>query len=149
MLGGLKTINLTNIHCLREFDIYSMEKDGSLEISDVPNLSQFHYISLLPKPLPLNTSSLGSVTHITDNAFFNVIKLKIPFLQSLTLWIGSTVRSGKLGYHKCFNHKAEPTIIGVRANQHTSLCSKFTLLPLCLWQDSAYYLLSIHCSRSS
>lgn len=94
----MKTINLKNLPCLHEFEIYSLEEEDILEISDVPNLSQFRYISLLPKPLPLNMNLLGSVTQLylggvfMDNAFFNMIKSVFPFLQSLTLGIGSAVQ---------------------------------------------------------
>ncbi|GKB86215.1 F-box protein-like protein, partial [Tanacetum coccineum] len=92
---GFKTIKLKNLRCLRELKITSLEENDVLEIYDVTSLRMFHYNSLLlswKKP-PFNVDSLGSVTHldisgvVMDDAFFDMIKSKFPFLESLSLGI--------------------------------------------------------------
>ncbi|GKB48221.1 F-box protein-like protein [Tanacetum coccineum] len=92
---GFKTIKLKNLHCLRELKITSLEENDVLEIYDVISLRMFHYNSMLPswKKPPFNVDSLGSVTHldisgvVMDDAFFDMIKSKFPFLESLSLGI--------------------------------------------------------------
>ncbi|GKB99318.1 F-box protein-like protein [Tanacetum coccineum] len=95
---GFKTIKLKHLRCLRELEITSIEENNILEIDDVPGLGFFHYDALLhhsKRPLPFNMDSLGSVTHldisrvVLDDAFFDMIKSKFPFLESLSLGIVS------------------------------------------------------------
>nr|GEX02571.1 hypothetical protein [Tanacetum cinerariifolium] len=94
---GFKTINLKNLRCLRELEITTLE-NNIMEIDDVPSLGFFHYDALLHhsmRPLPFNMDSLGRVTHldisrvVLDDAFFDMIKSKFPFLESLSLGIVS------------------------------------------------------------
>nr|GEV76818.1 hypothetical protein [Tanacetum cinerariifolium] len=98
---GFKTIKLKNLRCLRELDIISIQQndilefDEILEIDDVPSLGFFCYIHSWKKPLPFNMDSLGSLTYldisgvILDDAFFDMLKSKFPFPESLSLGIMS------------------------------------------------------------
>lgn len=64
-----------------------------MKIDDVPNLRLFYYCSAerLSNPLPFKTDSLAKVTDlwlgdmIMFDTFFDMIKLKFPFLESLTV----------------------------------------------------------------
>nr|GEX20437.1 hypothetical protein [Tanacetum cinerariifolium] len=98
---GFKTIKLKHLRCLRELDINSIQQNDILEIEeileidDVPSLGFFRYTHNGKKPLPFKMDSLGSVTHldingvILDDAFFDMLKSKFPFLESLSLGIKS------------------------------------------------------------
>lgn len=97
---GFNTVKVKNLLRLQELKIVSLQEkdDDILEIDNVPSLAVFQYTSLLTtenKPIPFNIKSLGSnVTQLSisgvilDNAFFNIIKLQFPLLQSLNLGIG-------------------------------------------------------------
>ncbi|GJZ52290.1 hypothetical protein Tco_0606805 [Tanacetum coccineum] len=98
-LRGFKTIKLKNLRCLRELEIISIEENDILEFDDVPSLGFFHYNSpfqYCKKPLPFNMIHKDSVDTldrlsnvVLDDAFFDMIKSKFPFLESLSLGIVS------------------------------------------------------------
>ncbi|GJV91698.1 F-box protein-like protein [Tanacetum coccineum] len=94
---GLKTVTVKSLRNLKELKIHSVDESPVLEISDVPSLCELRYLPMLfpmTKPPPFDMESLGSVTQlnvggiILDDAFFDIIRSKLHFLESLTLGIG-------------------------------------------------------------
>ncbi|XP_071712316.1 putative F-box/FBD/LRR-repeat protein At5g62970 [Rutidosis leptorrhynchoides] len=88
---GFTEIKIKNLHCLQEFKLVaSSEKYKILEVDDVPNLQNFKYLSL-SIPRTFNIDSLSRVIELSlydvmiDAAFFDNIKSKLPFLESLEL----------------------------------------------------------------
>nr|XP_043626173.1 uncharacterized protein LOC122597665 [Erigeron canadensis] len=101
LCSGVNTIKVRNLGCLRHLDITTIEGDGLLEIDNVPSLGFFGYRMLSPcrgkNLLPFKTtdtmaSSLGRSViclhlsgTIIDDTFFDMIKSKFPFLETMTL----------------------------------------------------------------
>ncbi|GKB84812.1 RNA-directed DNA polymerase, eukaryota [Tanacetum coccineum] len=89
--------SLLSLRNLKELKIHSVDESPVLEISDVPSLRELRYLPMLfpmTKPPPFDMESLGSVIQlnvggiILDHAFFDIIRSKLHFLESLTLGIG-------------------------------------------------------------
>ncbi|KAL7605226.1 hypothetical protein Lser_V15G17330 [Lactuca serriola] len=87
---GFDTIKIKNLGFLNNLQIDSYERNRILEINEAPNLSFFWCVG---NPLSVNMDSLEKVTHLSfgdvfmDEAFLDMIKLKFPLLESLTLYM--------------------------------------------------------------